>query len=321
MIQALGLHLGITAGVMILAGIGLTYLISYEYTGAKSFEAMRHAGQPVAVEIKKSPTPLSEQDRGRPRLDIIRERGSIRVGYYSDTLPFAFRNDQGQVVGFDMEMLHELARDLDIRIELSHLKDAGQEPQMLSDGRLDITVGGRTITPERALDVAFSDSYTRHTVGFMVADSRRDKFSTIDKIATIDDLHIGMPDIAYYKKRIQEMFPNATLTTVESPRKYFKGEYPDVDVFIYSAEAGSAWAMLYPGYTSVVAKGVKIIAPIGFALPKSQLDFTRFINTWLQLKKDNAYQQQVYDYWILGKNPKAKKPRWSVIRNVFGWDI
>jgi len=321
MVQAVGLHLGVTAGVMMLAGVGLTQLIAYEYTGARSFEAMRLDGKPVTVEFKKSPTALSQQDQARPRLDIIRQRGSIRVGYSSQTLPFAFLNDQGQVVGLDMEMMHELARNLGIRIELSHLKDIRQGPQMLSDGRLDITVGGRGITPLRALDVAFSDPYTQHTVGFMVADSSRDKFSTADKMRAIKDLNIGMLDVSYYKKLIQEMFPNAKLMTIESPRKYFQGKYPDVDVFVFSAEAGSAWAMLYPGFTSVVSKDVKLKAPVGFALPKGQLDYVQFINTWLQLKKENTYLQKVYDYWILGKDPKAKKPRWSVIRNVFGWDF
>jgi len=130
-----------------------------------------------------------------------------------------------------------------------------------------------------------------------------------------------MLDVSYYKNLIQEMFPNAKLTTVEGPRKYFKGKYPDVDTFVFPAEAGSAWAMLYPAFTSVVAKDVKLKAPVGYALPKGQQDYVQFINTWLQLKKENMYLQSVYDYWILGKDPKAKKPRWSVIRNVFGWDL
>ncbi len=192
---------------------------------------------------------------------------------------------------------------------------------MLSDGRLDIMVGGRAITPLRALDVAFSDSYTQHTVGFMVVDSSREKFSSVDKIRTIEDLNLGMLDVSYYKKRVQEMFPNAKLTTVEGPRKYFKGKHPDVDAFVFSAEAGSAWAMLYPAYTSVVAKGVKLKAPVGYALPKGQQEYVQFMNTWLQLKEENAFLQKVYDYWILGKDPKAKKPRWSVMRNVLGWDF
>jgi ABC-type amino acid transport substrate-binding protein len=65
----------------------------------------------------------------------------------------------------------------------------------------------------------------------------------------------------------------------------------------------------------------KIKMPVGFALPKTQLGFTQFINTWLEVKKDSVYLQSVYDYWVLGENPKAKKPRWSVKHDVLGWDF
>jgi len=54
-------------------------------------------------------------------------------------------------------------------------------------------------------------------------------------------------------------------------------------------------------------------------LPKGQLDYVQYINTWLKLKKENGLQEKVYDYWILGKNPKAKQPRWSVMKDVLGW--
>ncbi|RLA46288.1 MAG: sodium:dicarboxylate symporter [Gammaproteobacteria bacterium] len=319
MMQAVALHLGVTAGVVILVGIGLTKLIPYEYSADKSFESMKFADDPVLVKTIKSPLALNAQDQAKPRLDIIRDRGSIRVGYSAENLPFAFRNDQGLVVGFDMELMNELAWDLGITIELFYVKDIKQGPQMLSDGRVDIIVGGRLITPLRALDVSFSDHYIQKTVAFMVKDNRREEFSSVDQIRMIENLHIGLEVTAHYKYVIEKMFPNAELTIVDGPRKYFKGEYPDVDALTYSAEAGSAWAMLYPDYSSVVAKGLKIKIPVGFALPKAQQDYTHFINTWLQLKRDSGYLQSVYDYWILGRNPKAVKPRWSVMHDVLGW--
>lgn len=319
LMRAIGLHLGVTAGVMILAGIMLSSLITYEYTNDRSFQALRFMGEPVEVLQVAKPAVLKGKDQARSRLQVIRQRGSIRVGYYSNTLPFAYRNDQKDVVGLDMEIMHELARDLGIRIELIRLKNRQQEAQMLSDGRLDITVGGLAITPTRALDIAFSTPYTHHTVGLMVIDANRDRLSNVAKIRALENFKVGMQDEIYYRKSIQALFPNATFTTVESPRNFFKGKYPELDAFIYSAEAGSAWAMVYPAYSSIVPKGLKLKAPVGFSLPKDQLDLIRYINTWLGLKKENAYLERVYNYWILGDNPKAKKPRWSVMSDVLGW--
>ena len=319
LMQAIGLHLGVTAGVMILLGVALTHVIPYEYTGIRTFEAMRLMGQPVDVKNVTKLTPLSSEDQARPRLDIIKERGSIRIGYFANTLPFAFRNDHNEVVGLDMDLVHTLARDMGLSIELTRLKDHKSEPQLLIDGSLDIAIGGLAITPNRALLVAFSNSYVHHTVGIMMLDARRKEFSNVADINEIEQLNLGVPNSSYYKKSIQKIFPNAKLTDVSTPREYFKGKYKKLDAFIYPAETGSAWAMLYPEYSVVVPKGLKLKAPAGLTLPKGQLDYVQFINTWLQLKEENGQMQSIYDYWILGENPKAKKPRWSVMKDVLGW--
>ena len=118
---------------------------------------------------------------------------------------------------------------------------------------------------------------------------------------------------------VKEYLPNAQLTEVNNVRQFLKGKHEGVDALIYSTESGSAWAMLYPNYSAIIPKGLKLRAPVAFMLPKAQLDYVQYINTWLKLKKENGLQEKVYDYWILGKNPKAKKPRWSVMKDVLGW--
>lgn len=317
--QAIGIHLGVTAGVMILAGVALTYLIPYEFKGVKTLVSMNLLAEPVEVRHIDDPKPISAQDQARPRLEVIRERGAIRVGYFAQALPFAFRNERGEVVGFDMDMLHALARDLGLGIELARVQGREQEADMLSDGRLDITVGGAAVTPKRALKVAFSDSYTHHTAGFLLTDAQRGRFASVEVINEIDDLKLGIVDSGYYKDEVQALFPNAKLIPIHKPRRFFTGQFPDIDAFVYSAEAGSAWSLVYPAYSVVVPKGLTLKAPVGLTLPLGQADYVRFINTWLQLKKDNGFRQQVYDYWILGENPKKVVPRWSIMSNVLGW--
>ena len=54
---------------------------------------------------------------GESILDRIRRRGVIRVGYNEDKLPFAYFNNQDELVGLDVNMAHALARDLGVRIE------------------------------------------------------------------------------------------------------------------------------------------------------------------------------------------------------------
>jgi ABC-type amino acid transport substrate-binding protein len=120
---------------------------------------------------------------------------------------------------------------------------------------------------------------------------------------------------------VKDLFPDARVTPIDTPRQYFKGQYQDVDALVFSAETGAAWAMLYPEYSVVVPKGLKLKAPVGLTLPKGQQDYVQFMNTWLTLKEDNGFLQRVYDYWILGENPGARKARWSVLHDVLGVEL
>ena len=310
-----------TTGVMILAGLALTYLIPYKYEGSKSFEAMHLIGTPAPIKQVSKQKPLSAEELTRSRFDVIRERGIIRVGYLSNSLPYSFRNNKAELVGYDMEIMHELANDLDLKIEFSHIKQNNKKAEMLSDGRVDIVIGGHAITPKGALKVTFTNPYLHHTAGVIVLDSLRDEFSTIDKINGMKNLTIAVLNSVYYNKKVKKYFPHAKQITVSNAREYFKGMHKEADALVYSTESGSAWSILYPKYTALVPKGLKLTVPAAFVLPKGESAYAEYINTWLNLKKDNGFMDEVYNYWIMGINPEKKKTRWSVVHNVFGWDI
>ncbi len=321
MFQAIALHLGVTTGVMILTGVVLTNIIPYEYEGTRSFESMSLIGTQSPIKQARKPEALSEADQARPRLDVILERGVIRVGYFSNTLPYSFRNNKAELVGYDMEIIHELANDLNFKIEYSHIKQRGIEVEMLSDGRIDIVIGAIAITPKSALKATFTKPYIYHTAGVIVLDNFRDEYSTLEYMNKKEDLKLAAPKSGYYSQLVRKLFPHAKIIEVANPREFYKGMHKEADALIHSTEAGSAWSLLYPEYTVVVPKGLKLKVPAAFKLPKNQLAFSEYLNTWLDLKKDNGFMDKVYQYWILGEDPKKKEPRWSVVRNVFGWDM
>ncbi len=319
LMQAIGVHLAITLAVMIGAGFTLKALIPYKYEGVQTFESMQAMNVPVTFEKYKTLTPLTEAEQQQPRLDIIMARKSIRVGYYKASLPFVFRNNTNKLVGYDVELLNELAKDLNINIAFTYLKNHKEEAELLANGSIDMTIGGLAITPLKALSVAFSDPYTYHTAGLLINDSKRDGFANLYDIQAMKTLNIGVGGSGYYKAWVKKHFPNAKITEISDIRLFLKGKYNKVDAVLFSTEVGSAWSMLYPEFSAIIPKGLKLKAPVGLVLPKGQNDYVQFINTWLELKKDNGFQQDVYNYWILGENPQAKTPRWSVMRDVLGW--
>ena len=55
-------------------------------------------------------------------LNAIKKRGVLRVGVFTDRLPFVFLNREQKLVGFDVEMAHHLARDLGVKVEFVELE-------------------------------------------------------------------------------------------------------------------------------------------------------------------------------------------------------
>ncbi len=319
MMKAIVVHLAITFAVMISTGFALKKLIPYTYEGVQTFESMQAMNVSAKVEKYKALKPLSYLEQKKPRLEVILARKSLRVGYYDISLPYVFRNKDNQMVGFDVELVNQLAKDLNIKLSLIRIENRADEAELLADGSIDMTIGGHSITPIRAIDVAFTEPYTFHTAGIIVNDAKRDEFSDLYAIQAMNNLNLGVGKSKYYQEVVKEFFPNARLTQVNNIRLFLKGKYKDVDALIYSTEAGSAWTMLYPNYSALIPKHLKFRAPVGFVLPKGQVDFVLYMNTWLKLKKENGFHDKVYDYWILGENPRAIKPRWSVMKDVLGW--
>lgn len=319
--QVLGIYLGITFAMMTGAGYIMTHAIEYEYDGDRSFEAMRLMTDRMQEVKGTQLTPLSDEQQSQPRLDIIRERGTIKVGYFANRLPFAFRNNQGHVVGFDMELMHELANDLELSLEVYRLPSRDAAATQLANGSVDIIIGGNTITPLRALEMVFTNPYTQHSLGLIVPDNRRDDFENLDSINSMPNLKLGLPQSPYFEAPVREIFPAAELVTIESPRHYLKKEHDQVDAFLYSAEVSGAWTVLYPQFSVVIPKGVKMKAPVAFGLGRGQIEFAQFLNTWIVLKQNGGFIDQTYNYWILGENPKQKTRRWSVMEDMLGWGL
>ena len=325
---ALGLHLGISAGIMIALGLGITTLIPYQYKGDESFESLGLYGKSAEVKTIDIPPAMDDETLAQPRLKVIAERGSIRAGFWRDSLPFAFPNNEGAIVGLDMDMMHSMALDMGAELHLVDLDGTDLKPaELLNQGRIDFVIGGIGITPSRASRALFTDPYGFHSVGIVVPDAVRGDYSNMERIRLLEGVRVGVPDISYYKQTLKLLFPNSEIVYLQSAGEYFKTikdyfnqDFGKVDVFVGSAEASAAWTLLHPEFSVVVPEGLKVRVPMGLMMPKGQLEMAYFLNTWLKIKKDEGFQQQIYDYWILGHNPQDKQKRWSVLQNVFGWD-
>jgi Na+/H+-dicarboxylate symporter len=313
---SVGAILAILLGVRLLFG----YALDLGSTSYRMFVEMGLLKPPVPAKIHTSPTESLEpiSTPRAPRLAEIQERGSLRVGYHRDGLPYAFVNAAGHLVGFGVEMAHSLARHLDVRIDFVRL-ESPEVGQCLDSGLCDIVMSGVALTPERAREVAFSMPYMENSLAFIVPDHRRDKFESWEAVRRLGAPKIGIPNAPYYIALVRKHLPDAEIVTVASPRAYLTGAAGELDALVFGAEAGSAWTLVYPGYAVVVPMPNPIAIPLAYPMPRGQGEMVDFVNTWIELKKADNTIEDLYEHWILGKAAGHKGPRWSVVRDVLGW--
>ncbi|MDH3601197.1 MAG: cation:dicarboxylase symporter family transporter, partial [Candidatus Tectomicrobia bacterium] len=154
---------------------------------------------------------------------------------------------------------------------------------------------------------------------FLVKDHRRDAFNRRDAIQRLEAPRVGVLNVPYYVDKLQRYLPQAEMVTLTSVREFLEHQGDDLDAFLYTAEAGSAWSLLYPAYTVAIPQPDVLTGPLAYATVRDNSQLIDFMNVWIELKKQDRTIASLYDYWILGKNAMPKQPRWSVIRNVFHW--
>ncbi len=83
-----------------------------------------------------------------PNLDAIKERGTLRVGM-STFVPWAMRDKQGELIGFEIDVAKRLAADSGWQVEFVPTAWDGIIPALLAK-KFDVIIGGMSVTPERS---------------------------------------------------------------------------------------------------------------------------------------------------------------------------
>ena len=251
-------------------------------------------------------------------IDRARARRTLRVGYLPDSLPYAFFNSGGDLVGFDVEMAHALASDLGLRLELVSL-DRSELSRGLRATACDLVMSGTTVTADRAVDLLFSNLYLDETLAFVVPDHRRAAFSSWDGIRAIGPLRVGAPPVDYYVRKIREELPNAEIVSIVQTDDFFKPRREPLDAFALTAERGSAYTLLHPELSVAVPMPRPLKVPLAYVMADRDQALATVVNTWIELKRKDGTIDRLFEHWILGRDAVPQKRRWSILDDVLKW--
>jgi ABC-type amino acid transport substrate-binding protein len=268
----------------------------------------------ILERAEPNPVPLRP---GQSRLERIRERGILRVGFNDDNLPYAFRNARDELVGLDIEMAHRLARDLGAVLEFVPFERKTLARQLAND-HFDIAMSGLIGTMERSERMRLSRYYLDATFSLVVRDHRARDMDSYEELAKVESLRVGILTESQFSRALQRYVPQAETVVVPSTKWFFQ-EPHDLDALLLSAEAGAAWTILYPDFQVVVPTRRKVSMPLVYAMPSGDMGFAELVDFWVSFQERTGGVAELYDYWIRGRGAVEQTPRWSVLRNVLGW--
>jgi len=192
--------------------------------------------------------------------------------------------------------------------------------EQLNQGYCDIIMSGLMVTTGRAMRMEFTDPYLKTNIAFVVEDHRIKEFSSRQSLKKTKNLKVAAYDAPYWIEMAHKLLPEAQVIPVQRAKVFFDAKKGTFDAFLYNAEQGAAWTLLYPEYGVAVPKPDPEYKPMAYPVAKKNDDFRVFINTWIELRKDDHTITELYNYWVLGEPRDQQQPRWCILHNVLGRD-
>ncbi len=308
--------IALTAGTL----LGVRTLLARTVTGtgpdASLVRARTLLVDPVPATVLRADGPARPGTASA--LERVADTGELRVGYLPARLPFSYFNEGDQLVGFDIDMVHRLAAELHARLVFVPLR-RDRLAEQLAAGEFDLAVGALEITTELSRHVGLTTPYLNLTLGLVVEDARRTRFSSREALRAQRGLRLGIVLDGYYEAKLRAYVPTAEIVRLGAAKEFFEGGGLGLDALVLPAEIGAAWTLLYPAYTVVTPHPDRLEAPIAYALARGDNEFGKFLDTWLLLKREDRTIERLRRYWIHGLDDRPRPPRWSVVRDVLHW--
>ncbi|WP_373899463.1 amino acid ABC transporter substrate-binding protein [Haloimpatiens sp. FM7315] len=119
-------------------------------------------------------------------MEAIKEKGKFVVGLDDSFPPMGFRDDNGEIAGFDIDLAKEVAKRIGVKVEFKSV-DWDGVVLSLKNKDIDVIWNGLTITDERKEKIGFSKAYLKNRQIIMV-----NKNSVIESKMDLSKKSIGV---------------------------------------------------------------------------------------------------------------------------------
>jgi polar amino acid transport system substrate-binding protein len=167
-------------------------------------------------------TRLGAQEK--PMIEEVKARGVLRAGVKDDAPYMGFVDDKGNLAGFEIDLISDMARRLGVRLEFEPVK-ASNRVQLLQQKKIDLIIA--TVSHYRSRDkvVDFSIPYLYTPQTLLVK-----KNSGIRSMADLAGKRVGVDAGSGAVKKVPAAQPAAIVQTFQGwPEAFFALERGSVD--------------------------------------------------------------------------------------------
>lgn len=248
----------------------------------------------AACGTKDNTTKTTEQSTQSAVMQKIKKNGKLVLGTSADYPPYEFHrsvNGKDEIVGFDIEIAKQIAKDLGVELEIKDMKFDGLLAA-LDQGNIDMIVSGMTPTEERKKNVDFSDVYYTAVQTVIERAADKEKFKTA---ADFKGKKVGVQKGAIQEEIAKKQLPDAQAVAL-----------PKISDLVLSLKNNRVDAVLLESpvatsnlkaNTDLVFSDVKLVTEdIGsaVAVKKGSEDLVKEINkTLAKLKADKSIEKFV----------------------------
>jgi len=231
-----------------------------------------------------------------PSFNQIVATHKLRIGTYLST-PYAMKKADGKLAGSEIDIGERLAKDMGVTPEIK-LYDWEQLLPALQRGEVDIIVAGLSITPERALQVYFSNPYASSGVSIATNIKLTANFSSLDSLNK-PDIAIGVIAGTVSEQVAHNLFAKASIKTfaeeAQAEDALVKGL---LHAYVRSEPGPRFLALNHPKEVDVPISKPLLATREAFAVRRGDNDFVNFLNAWIVARDADAWLASTRKYWF-----------------------
>ena len=229
-------------------------------------------------------------------LDSILKKKEITVGL-TILAPWVMKNKEGKLIGFEIDVANQLARDLGVKVKFKQYQWNKLIPA-LNKGEIDIIASGLSVTPKRALEISFSNPYA--SSGYSLVSN----LNLTKDFSSIKDLNNEKVYIAAVKGTVsadlaQKVFPLAKLDLRKDAKDATSAVVNGtVHAFISSSPIPEFVSLKHPQQVDLPLKKPLLTTREAFAIRKGNPEMLNILNAWIVAHEADEWIDSSHKYWF-----------------------